>query len=230
MDENKNNSLPNLDNEGTPTPANEQDADKVPQDLSGVVEELKALRAERRELKEKLEAIENSKKDTGTPIDKNINIEEVVSQVLSKKEQEAKLEQRKQNLANAAEKFKKLYKETNPDNDKDGMVFGIVEKELANYNLTNCHTEDDFIKVFKKAGITSGVIKENIEPESIRIETNTPAPTGGSSKPVDDASALSKEEQALLAIKTDWTKERLLNLRKSMPEKAYIEMVMAHIS
>ena len=82
MDENKNNLLQDLDNEGAPDVANEQHDEKVPQDLSGIVEELKALRVERRELKEKLASIEPKEKtNTGTPTD--INIEEAVSRVLS---------------------------------------------------------------------------------------------------------------------------------------------------
>lgn len=231
MENNNNNLLPTIDNEGKPTIANEQPVEQVPQDLTGVVEELKALRKKNREIEEELTTLKTRPTET-TPEPKE-EISEVSKEVeaqLKKREEEQALKTRQLNLRSAAEKFKLSHKEVNPENDKDGTFFNMIEDELKGYNLSMLNSEEDFLKVLKKAGITSGVIKTVEEPASVPIPTSMPTPKGGAGYggAGGDAGKLSNEELKVIEANPSWTADRLLKLRETMPAKTYAEMIMAY--
>lgn len=198
------------------------------QDKVNLVNEIKELRekkqltdSEKAELAQKLETLESSRK-TGNPVEADevkTVAEQVVSQILSKKE----AENREMTLKIAREKFLQENPQFSEENDEGGIKKAAFDRKLAMFNIDKLKTESEFLSVFNDVNRLLGSSK----PEDER-ENNIPPSTDGAGKPKTvDIHELSSKEIKVINQFLDGDKEKYIKMKAKRPD--YIASLLQHI-
>lgn len=204
------------DTENGGTPQTPKKTEEEEGRIDSVVEEMKGLRKDNRELRE---LVENSVKSPEIkPEEEVTDVEKAVKKVLSEERQG----DAKANRKEALERFLIENNEFHADNDSTGLKLGALEREMGGLRTDKLYSVEDFVKAFGKA-------KKLLETEKSTETTVTPnadSPVNSGSPASTPTSKLNPQELALIK-QAGWTEERYLKLKENQP--AFVEKLLKNI-
>lgn len=201
------------DTENGGTPQTPEKTEEEEGRIDSVVEEMKDLRKDNRELRE---LIKNSVKTPEvTPQEEDSDVKKAVKEVLS----EERRGNAEVNRKEALERFLVENTEFHADNDSTGLKLGALEREMGSLRTDKLYSVEDFVKAFGKA-------KKLLETEKSTETTVTPnadSPVNTGSPASTPTSKLNPQELALIK-QAGWTEERYLKLKENQP--AFVEKLL----
>ena len=190
---------------------------KLEEEKSNLIEELKADRKKRQELREENELLKQSLEksvEAATSNPEEEKIQAVVDKVLETKN----ASRAKQNKIIALEKFVTENKEFHPDNDPTGLKRETLERKLKSFNTDGLTEVEDFVTVIGDAKTLLGqdtgsktTIEEEVKNPYSSTSKSTSSPKEAQDKDLDP------REQKLI-LQAGFTKEKYLELKSKMPD------------
>ncbi len=168
--------------------------------LKNVVEEIKTLRKENSNLKEK----------SAPPVPSD-DIEEKITRILEEKTNQSKVARRNE-LIN---EFILKTKEFSPENDIAGLKRDALKKKLERFSIPSNASEDEIIEMLKDASML--VLNKKIETPIVNTVDVTINPNPSST--VRNQSGVSLDDVEKAAIqRLGWDEKKFLDMKQKYPE------------